>query len=216
MPDSTFEQVHEHLRTAFYGSPTDTRLRLVVGVDGGIDGAIAWNLADGEVTVYAAVLDLPVVADPGSARAGRQALDLIELYRWLHTSASVFPTSIVIERFMPIPAGAAAAMRDKSPDKVAEKIAAMEASNVRLAGTVGELRGLAAAVAVSARARVLSSPTPAQWRKAIGQPHDAPKDVYRATALRLFVALAERLRGKTHHNRAEALLISEYGKGAKS
>lgn len=87
---------------------------------------------------------------------------------------------------------------------------------MRLAGTVGKLDGLVAAAAVITGARVLGSPTAVQWRKALGLPGDAPKDSYRAAAQRLFVTLADRLRGVTHHNRAEALLLSEYGKGAKA
>lgn len=50
--------------------------------------------------------------------------------------------------------------------------------------------------------------TPAKWKRAVGLPSGADKEASRALALRLFPELANDLKRKKDHGRAEALLIA--------
>lgn len=192
-----------------------------VGIDPGISGALGVLLLDvGRDATAArggAVLDLPTAPDPGDRSKDRQKIDAGELYCWLVDLARVADRAGVVltcERFMPIPSRRGASMHSDNPEQAAKKMQGMEASNTRLAGTCGEIRGAieAAARAVEARARirVTQSPQPQTWRKELRLLASLDKDHARRVASTMYPALAHRLSAKAHHNRAEALLIATY------
>lgn len=191
---------------------------LAVGIDGGISGAIAallFDLSPGAAAVRCGgVLDLPTVADPGDRTAKRQRVDAGELFRWLCMLAAASGSSgviVVTERFMPIPSRRGASMHADNPDAAVKKMRGIEASTVRLAGTCGRVE---AAVECAQRAyvqvRIGPSPTPQTWRAALHLPVSLDKEHARGVARSMYPALAHRLTAKTHHNRAEALLIATY------
>lgn len=184
---------------------------VAAGVDGGITGAIGLQARVGDTIVAGAVLDLPVIADPGSAKKGRNALDLRTLDEWV----ARLPAYAVVahERYVALPASVAAQMRGRNENAAR----GVEASNVRKAGTDGELRGLLAAASRRQGFRVLAPPMPAQWRKVLGLGAiGGDKEKLRETARRMFSRLDHRLGAKAHHNRAEALLLSEYAMIART
>lgn len=160
-------------------------LRIHFGIDPGLSGAVA-VLADGEAIN---VLDMPTREAGKSREVDAVVLAaLIREVRAAHPGASFAAT---LETVFAMGAG-----RDG-----AGGAAAMQ----RLGDARGAARGVLEALGVP-----YTRAAPQAWKRAyglIGQ----PKDASRETALRIFPAMAERLRRKKDDGRAEALLLARYG-----
>lgn len=192
---------------------------VAAGVDPGITGALGVLLLDvspgATVARGGGVLDLPTLPDPGDHSKNRQKIDAAELYGWLVELGKVAGAAglvVACERFMAIPSRRGASMHSDNPEAAAKKMRGIEASGVRLAGTCASVE---AAIACAARrggngVRVVRSPQPRTWRADLRLPVSLDKDHARRIAATMYPALGHRLSAKTHHNRAEALLIATY------
>jgi hypothetical protein len=155
---------------------------VVVGIDPGLNGAMAFLPRDGGIPW---VIDMPTVTIRGSKRYQRHCE----------------PAQIAAEL--------KTAQLDHRLTAAVETQHAMPGQGVSSCYTIGEgygvLIGVLAALGV-AYAKV-SAPV---WKRAMGLPVHSDKDASRAMALRLWPALADKLKRKCDDGRAEALLIAEH------
>lgn len=180
---------------------------LLGGIDGGITGAIAVLVRRDGAVVGGGVWDLPTVPDPNKrGKTQRRSLDLGELWRWLRALRGAV---VALERFVPIPSSRARAMHGGGEAAEAAGKGPGDYHGMRMAGIAGELRGLLAAASTESMLVRLPEPTPQQYRKAIGA-SSGDKEYLRQLAIRLHPRAAPRLSAKSHHNRAEALLLAGY------
>lgn len=107
-------------------------------------------------------------------------------------------------------AGLAALLQPFKVDMaIVEKVAARPGEAASGAFSFGYTSGVIAGVLGALRVPV-TTVQPAVWKKALGLGQD--KDLSRARALELFPGVADRLVRKKDHDRAEALLLAEWGR----
>ena len=92
---------------------------------------------------------------------------------------------------------------------IVEKVAARPGEAPSGAFSFGYSSGVIAGV-LGALQIPITTVQPAVWKKAMGL--GSSKDLSRARALELFPAMADKLTLKKHHDRAEALLMAEWGR----
>lgn len=92
---------------------------------------------------------------------------------------------------------------------IVEKVAARPGEAPSGAFSFGYSSGVIAGV-LGALQIPITTVQPAVWKKAMGL--GSSKDLSRARALELFPAMADKLRRKKDHDRAEALLMAEWGR----
>jgi crossover junction endodeoxyribonuclease RuvC len=155
---------------------------VVVGIDPGLDGAIAFVPCDGS-TFW--VIDMPTVTVTGSKRNQR------------HVEPALLAAEI------------ATAKLDHRLVAVVEAQHAMPGQGVSSCYTIGEGYGMIVGVLAALHIQY-SRVAPAKWKRDMGLPTGADKDSSRAMALRLWPALAGSLGRKRDHGRAEALLIAKW------
>jgi crossover junction endodeoxyribonuclease RuvC len=156
---------------------------IFIGIDPGVSGAVAIILP-GECLVF----DTPV----GKAQVGQEYL----------------------------PAEMAAILRPYTGAvAVLEQVAAPRAMRGNQAGNITASGGLKIGFGAGLWVGVLATlkiayerPTPQQWRKVLGLPNGADKDISRQRAQALFPSMVPQLSRKKDHGRAEALLLAEYAR----
>lgn len=89
-----------------------------------------------------------------------------------------------------------------------ERTHAMPGQGVTSMFSMGVSRGIVLGVLAGAEVKVVSV-EPQAWKKHFGL-LKADKEASRALAVELFPGVADKLRLKKHHNRAEALLLARY------
>jgi hypothetical protein len=157
-------------------------MEIVVGIDPGLNGAIAFLPRD-KSTPW--VIDMPTVMIQGSTRKQRHCE----------------PAQIAAELAM--------AKLDRRLTAAVETQHAMPGQGVSSCYTIGE--GYGVLIGVLAALQVpYAKVNAATWKREMGLPVHSDKDASRAMALRLWPALAERLKRKCDDGRAEALLIAEH------
>lgn len=174
-----------------------------VGIDPGVSGAIA-HLREGGT---GGLVDLPVMVIEGKKR--RTVLHLQMALKYLkniiHWSAE--PVTFLLEA----PVVGPAMRRSKPGDppsldddgKSGQSIVTL-ANSFRLNG---QIEGMLVALGVA-----YEIVQPQVWKRAMMPGEARDKDAARLKAIQLFPAAAEELKLKKHHNRAEALLLAEYGR----
>lgn len=174
-----------------------------VGVDPGVTGAIAHLRSDGSV----GFVDLPIMVIEGKKRRTVLHLQMAMQYlgNILHWSDE--PAIFLLEAPVIGPA-----MRRNKPEeplsldddgKSGQSIVTL-ANSFRLNGQIeGMLVALGAAYEIV---------QPQVWKRAMMPGEARDKDAARLKAIQLFPQAAEELKLKKHHNRAEALLLAEWGR----
>lgn len=158
-------------------------MAVIIGIDPGITGAISVIWEDGY-----AVHDLPTMANGKGGAKVKSKIDgagLAELLGELGFAFSI----------------------ETAPEVYLERVSAMPGQGVSsmfsMGDTFGCIRGVCAALGY--RVHII---TPQEWKKHFGLGKD--KEVVRAKAIELFPEAS--LARNKDHNRAEALLIAEYGR----
>lgn len=158
-------------------------MKLHIGIDPGIDGAIG-VISDcgGDVAVY----DIPHVSI-GTGKKVKREINLLAL-------------RILLEEMLE---------RSESVTAYIERVHSMPkqgvASSFNFGKTAGILLGMLAAMQIP-----IQQVTPQEWKKAMmnGQGKEKDASIYVAGQMFPQVDLSK----KKHHNRADALLIAQYGK----
>lgn len=156
---------------------------IYIGIDPGLDGAVAWFCGDGDDTA-------PRFDDTPVLRVGkRREVDV-------HRAASLLRAhgpcvSVAIESVHAMPGGGERRMGATS------------------AFSFG--KGFGAWLGILAALRLTYTLVPPQrWKKALMDGMPKEKDASRQRAMQLFPEAAGDLKLKKHHGRADALLIAEY------
>lgn len=174
-----------------------------VGIDPGTTGAIAHLREDGSV----GFVDLPVLVIEGKKKRtvldARSTLGVLRNIRdWNGITATFLLEAPVI----------GPAMRRSKPGeppntdddgKSGQSIVTL-ANSFRLNG---QIEGMLVALGVA-----YEIVQPQVWKRAMMPGEARDKDAARLKAIQLFPAAAEELKLKKHHNRAEALLLAEWGR----
>ena len=154
---------------------------VILGIDPGLDGALAFLPVDGSTPW---VIDIPTVTVVGSRKKRR------------HCEPSVLAAEL------------RAVQRDHSLFAAIESVASRPGqgapSTFSLGETFGMLLGGLAALQIPH-----TKIAPARWKHGMGLPTGADKETSRAMALRLWPSLASSLARKRDEGRAEALLLAE-------
>lgn len=156
----------------------------IIGIDPGATGALAWIGPKHPKRVSIAVVDLPAITTTksGKKRTKLNVLSLMDLFASLSDADHAF-----VELSSPRPT-------DRPTSAWA---------NGHTAGTIET------ALAVSGIP--ITFVTAASWKRTFGLLR-TDKEASRRRALELFPGQAQALRRKKDHNRAEALLIAEWGR----
>lgn len=170
-----------------------------VGIDPGVTGAVAHIWQDGTVGIQ----DLPTMVIEGKKR--RTVLDEHGAFQMLQSLACVDgAVTFLLEAAV---FGPAAKKKEESEDGVGHSIITVANSFL----LVGQLRGiLAALAAMYGIKREITQPQ--VWKRAMMPGEARDKEAARQKAIQLYPSIAEDLKLKKHHNRAEALLLAEYGR----
>jgi len=154
----------------------------VVGIDPGLDGAVALLADDGRLIMLD---DIPTVG------GGRRVLNAQLLARLLGHKYRLHdePMCACVERAQ----STGPRMKGRN-------------SAFSYGRTVGAIDGVLAALEIP-----LSYVSPTRWKRAAGIPAGSDKDESRRRAIELFPGAADLLARKKDHGRAEALLIAYYG-----
>lgn len=187
-----------------------------VGIDPGVTGAVA---AIGE-GIDTGLFDLPVMVIEGKKR--RTVLDLPmtrDLLMAVVGNAGRDRVMVLLEA-----ASLGAAMKrkathsDAGSSPLADNSFGSEEkggqSVVTLANTFllnGQIQGMLVSLAYfyGIRYEIIN---PQVWKRAMMPGEARDKDAARQKAIQLFPSVAEELKLKKHHNRAEALLLAEWGR----
>lgn len=164
---------------------------IFIGIDAGLTGSIGAIYPDGRVSV----VDIPVKV---SGREGVRIIDGLEFAYVIRDMVS--PKDVAsawVEEIIPRPVGNA---------KEGKRAGNSMHSQASLMRTVGAIETACAILRVP-----LKSVYPQQWKRSL---HllKKPKEDSVALAIKLFPALQDSLSLKKHHNRAESVLIAEYGR----
>ena len=166
---------------------------IYIGIDPGLDGALAYISTGGDpedVRVY----DTPTLVVQGK-NSHRRVYNLARMHQILSGIIGDKP-SLRLDAYI-------------------ENVHAMPGQGVRSMFTMGF--GLGAWHGLLAALQIPYYPvTPQRWKKTVldGMGHD--KDASRAQAVRLFPFVADQLARKKDDGRADALLIAEYGRRMRS
>jgi len=156
-----------------------------IGVDAGLSGALcAFDLDTGPIDV----IDMPLVQD------GRKTmqLDVPTTIKWLKKYK---PARVIIERTAPMPA----------LNSLGGRTIAMGAVSAFRSGMVyGQLRAVSECLNVPLS--LVSAVTWKKWFNLSGP----DKEQGRQLALKLYPQMAELLRRKMDHNRADAILVASW------
>lgn len=164
---------------------------IYLGIDAGLTGAIAAIYPDQRVSL----VDIP--AQP-SGRDGVRRIDGLALAYLLRDLVSTKDVATAwIEEIIPRPVGNA---------KDGERRGNSMQSQASLLRTVGSLETACAILRIPLR-----TVYPQTWKRSL-RLLGKPKDDSVKLALELFPSLKDSLALKKHHNRAESVLIAEYGR----
>lgn len=172
-----------------------------VGIDPGVTGAIA-HIWDGAPSVT----DL-MKMDVGKDGTTRNVLDTRSTWERLRDLACVdAPHDALFLLEAPI-YGPAAKKKEKDEESVGHGIVSL-CNGFRLNG---QIEGMLVALAYiyGCRYEIIN---PQVWKRAMMPGEARDKDAARLKAIQLFPSVAEQLKLKKHHNRAEALLLAEWGR----
>lgn len=179
-----------------------------VGIDPGVSGAVA-IMRDSAFFIEGAsaaeLVDLPTVTIIVGKR-NRTVLDQRATWSILHGCASD-TTHFILEAPVIGPA-----MRGRGNEGDGSEIAGQ--SVVSLAGTFllnGQLQAFLTILAVQ-RQSSFEIVNPQTWKRAMMPGEARDKEAARLRAIQLFPSVAEDLKRKKDHNRAEALLLAEWGR----
>ena len=159
---------------------------IYLGIDIGVTGAIAAIDGRGSVAIY----DIPVIIKAKSNAMVKRVVDprgVMELVRLCVRPEMA--CSAVIENVHPFQGSR------NSPQAT---------------GSLMHSLGVIGAVLAIARVPVVAV-SPVVWKRSFGLV-GADKDAARLLAIDLFAGSAHHLKLKKHHNRADALLLAEYGR----
>lgn len=161
-------------------------MRVYLGIDPGLDGALAWIAGD-DVTVE----DTPATTTKPREYLAASMAALLEQVRLEADGGELFA---VLER--------------AQPTRIRGTGRQPGASSTFSTGRgFGLWEGLLAGQRIP-----YMLVQPQVWRRALGFPAGAGKDYSRAHAGRLFPTMADQLKRVKDHGRAEALLIAEYAR----
>ncbi len=153
----------------------------IIGIDPGVTGAMAVRLPDGKMVIE----DLPTAKTDG-----------------FNCIAPIEFSEIVRKYIEPGP--------NMNIVAYSEKTGTIPGNGVLAIKSVYECRGVIRTVLAMLRIPLIYVP-PQAWRKFHGLPDKSDKEYSRGFALQRLPELAEQLKLKKHHNRAEAALIALYG-----
>jgi crossover junction endodeoxyribonuclease RuvC len=162
-------------------------MKVSIGIDPGLAGAVAildYRTDPPTVTVH----DTPTLTLTGPRGAERHEYDLHGMARLLAPYAGASDAQAFIERVHAFPDQGVRSM-------------------FTLGYGAGAWEGVLTALCIAFR-RVL----PRQWQRDVLRGQLKGKDAARFAAMTRFPLLAHELRLKRHHNRADALLIAEWGR----
>lgn len=180
-----------------------------VGIDPGVTGAIA-IMRDPQVAFTQPqpeweILDIPTVTIK-VGKKNRTILDLREMWKIIiHCAGST--THFLLES--PV-MGPAMRGRDGAGDgsEIAGQSVVTLANSFRLNGQIEAMLAIAAETWQSKYEMV----NPQVWKRQVMPGEARDKEAARQKAIQLFPSMAEHLKLKKHHNRAEALLLAEWGR----
>jgi hypothetical protein len=165
---------------------------IYLGIDAGLTGAIAAIYPDKRVSV----VDIPI---QGSGRDGINRIDGLKLAYLLRDLVSPKDVCVAwIEEIIPRPVGNAKDGGERAGNSMQSQGSLMR--------TVGSLETACAILRIPLR-----TVYPQKWKRTL-RLLGKPKEDSVKLALELFPILKDSLALKKHHNRAEAVLIAEYGR----
>jgi len=171
-----------------------------VGIDPGTTGAVA-SIDESDIVL----LDLPIVTI-FVGRKRRSVLDLRATWIMMDGLAT-YPTHFFLEAPVMGPA-----MRGRDNTGDGTELAGQ--SIVTLAGTFrlnGHIEAMLAVLAIQKHAS-FETVNPQVWKRAMMPGEARDKNAARLKAIQLFPSVADDLKLVKHHNRAEALLLAEWGR----
>ena len=180
-----------------------------IGIDPGVTGAVA-HLWDGGI----GIVDLPTFVIEGKKK--RTVLDQRATLEILLDLACVDGESIFLleapvmgpamKRAKPTAGGSFE--NEYGPDAAGGQSIVTLANSFRLNG---QIEGMIVALSkwYPCRYEIIN---PQTWKRQVMPGEARDKDAARQKAIQLFPSVAEQLKLKKHHNRAEALLLAEWGR----
>lgn len=164
-------------------------MKIYIGIDPGIDGAIAVIPDDGgNILIY----DIPT----NSLKSGKKTRREVDIMKLQHHIAEI---------------GKMAASMGRTIVWVLEKVHSMPQNGVVASFSFGYLYGVLKASIVATGYR-LCEVSPQEWKNSIMAGQAKEKDASRQKAASLFPNNSHMFQLKKDHNRAEAALIGEYGR----
>jgi len=157
----------------------------MIGIDPGITGAIAY---------YGGVIDIPVEPN-GIKRKVKNRIDALATYKLLKSMFDNGENYVILEDQV---------YRPVINTKTRAFVPGGGASAFSLGDTYGVLRALCDAIGFSV---IVVSPT--KWKKYMGLSKDKDHSLHAARTAQPGLSIA--LKRKKDHNRAEAILLREYG-----
>ena len=159
-------------------------MKIIIGIDPGLDGAVCILYENGEIDFY----DTPTL-EIKSGRKKKREYNVNEMANNMRISLPMYPSRDILV--------------------VLEKIHSMPGQGVRSMFSMGEgfgiWKGIIAGLNLS-----LELVTPQAWKKEMMDGSGKDKDASRQKAIQLFPNIADKLSRKKDHGRADALLMAEY------
>ena len=158
----------------------------IIGIDPGLDGAICVMFANGSIELF----DIPILTIARGKKKKRE-YNFAEIARMIDSIITI-------------------AKREPMAFHVGlEKIHSMPGQGVASMFSMGVGYGMWLGI-ISAFQIPYTLITPQAWKKAMMAGMGKEKDASRLRAIQMFPQLADQLKLKKHHGRADALLIAEY------
>lgn len=171
--------LRRRIRLGDYGD-----VMIIIGIDPGLDGAVAVLYPDDDVRSSPELFDTPTFLVTGGRKDKRE-----------HDEASM--------------ANILRAFKKRGTIAVLERVHAMPGQGVTSMFSMGNGYGLWRGLLTGLRIPY-ELITPQSWKKLLMKGQGQGKDASRQVAMRLFPQAADRLKLKKHHGRADALLMAEY------
>lgn len=179
-------------------------MRLYIGIDPGLTGAVAVIDSDGRALV---VHDTPSTVVERSGRKRSEYL-VREMAALLDQAVFIGPSAkplilVVLEH------------QQAFPGRRHEKCRTCGSTGPGQGSVSSFLTGRGFGIwegIIGALKFPVDEPTPAHWKPAVGIPNKSDKEASRVRALKMFPEMGEQLSRKKDHGRAEALLLAEFGR----
>jgi crossover junction endodeoxyribonuclease RuvC len=168
---------------------------IYVGIDPGLSGSIAVLRSQGVIANYPLGWSVDFYDTPTlEIKSGKSIKRVIDANGATNVLKSIGPSCVIIEKVWAMTKGAGGA-----------SMGSTSAFNFGMG--FGIWLGIIAALQIPHE-----QVAPVTWKKRMMPDMEKEKDASRVKAMQLFPWIAESLKLKKHHNRADALLLAEYGR----